>query len=121
MKLVLTLARAAAAAALAVAFLPSPAAAQAVIKVNDNVNFKLGFQFQGWADWTQSAATGGYAQNLFARRARLLVGGQVAAAGPREQFPLLLGGHVGVSSFRIFSPTHAASADAASARRVMSF
>ena len=78
MKLVLTLARAAAAAALAVAFLPSPAAAQAVIKVNDNVNFKLGFQFQGWADWTQSAATGGYAQNLFARRARLLVGGQVA-------------------------------------------
>jgi hypothetical protein len=70
-----TLALAAAAALL----LPSaPAAAQAVVKVNDNVHFKLGFQFQGWADWSQSAATGGYAQNLFARRARLLVGGQVA-------------------------------------------
>ena len=78
MKLVPTLARAAAAAALAAVLLPSPAAAQAVIKVNENVNFKLGFQFQGWADWSQSAATGGYAQNLFARRARLLVVGQVA-------------------------------------------
>ena len=57
---------------------PAPAAAQAVIKVNDNVNFKFGFQFQGWADWQQSATTGGTAQNLFVRRARLLVGGQVA-------------------------------------------
>jgi hypothetical protein len=57
---------------------PAPAAAQAAIKVNDNVNFKFGFQFQGWADWSQSAADGGYAQNLFVRRARLLMGGQVA-------------------------------------------
>jgi len=57
---------------------PAPADAQAVIRVNDNVSFKVGFQFQGWADWTQSAVTGGYAQNLFIRRARFLVGGQVA-------------------------------------------
>ena len=78
MKVVPNPARAAAAAALAAVLPPSPAAAQAVIKVNDNVSFKLGFQFQGWADWSQSASTGGYAQNLFARRARLLVGGQVA-------------------------------------------
>ncbi|MBK8598335.1 MAG: hypothetical protein IPP07_13845 [Holophagales bacterium] len=78
MKITGTLVRAVAAAAIAALLAPAPAEAQAVIKVNDNVNFKFGFQFQGWADWTQAAATGGYAQNLFVRRARLLVGGQVA-------------------------------------------
>lgn len=55
-----------------------PAPAQAVIKVNDDVNFKFGFLLQPQADWTQDAATKGYAQNLFARRIRLLVGGQIA-------------------------------------------
>ncbi len=54
------------------------APAQAVIKVNDDVNFKFGFLLQPQADWTQDAATQGYSQNLFARRIRLLVGGQVA-------------------------------------------
>jgi hypothetical protein len=66
------------AAAVAALLAPAGAWAQAIIKVNDNVNFKLGFQLQAWADWTQDATTGGYAQNLFLRRARLLVGGQVA-------------------------------------------
>ncbi|MFN7986408.1 MAG: porin [Thermoanaerobaculia bacterium] len=70
--------RALATAALALLLAPSAAQAQAVLKVNDDVNFRFGFQFQGWADWTQSATTGGYAQNLFIRRARLLVGGSVA-------------------------------------------
>jgi len=70
--------RALAAFAFAALLAPAAAQAQAVIKVNDNVNFKLGFQLQGWADWTQSAANGSYSQNLFLRRARLLVGGQVA-------------------------------------------
>lgn len=67
-------------AALALALLlPAvPARAQAVIKVNDDVNVKLGFLIQGQADWTQNAADESYAQNLFARRIRLLVGGQVA-------------------------------------------
>ncbi len=78
MKLAGTLVRAVAAAAIAALLAPAPAEAQAVIKVNDNVSFKFGFQLQAWADWTQSPTTGGYAQNLFARRARLLVGGQVA-------------------------------------------
>jgi hypothetical protein len=56
----------------------SPARAQAVIKVSDTVNLKFGFLLQTQADWTQEAATGGYQQNLFVRRVRLLVGGQLA-------------------------------------------
>ena len=68
--------------ALLIAFLPGVASAQAIIKVNDNVNFRFGILLQGWADWNgQSDATGGLAgfqQNLFLRRARFLVGGQVA-------------------------------------------
>jgi hypothetical protein len=54
------------------------ARAQAVIKVNDDVNIKFGILLQGWADWTQDPVTEGYAQNLFLRRARLLMGGQIA-------------------------------------------
>jgi hypothetical protein len=57
---------------------PRPSAAQALIKVNDDVSFKFGFLLQGQADWLQSPVTEGYAQSLFVRRARLLVGGQVA-------------------------------------------
>jgi hypothetical protein len=68
--------------ALLIALLPAVANAQAIIKVNDVVNFKLGIVLQGWADWNgQSDATGntaGFQQNLFLRRARFLVGGQVA-------------------------------------------
>ena len=56
----------------------APAPAQAVIKVNDDVNLKFGFLLQGQADWTENAATGSWSQNLFARRARVLVGGQLA-------------------------------------------
>jgi hypothetical protein len=54
------------------------AAAQAVIKVSDTVNIKFGMLVQTQADWTQDAATRGYQQNLFIRRVRFLVGGQVA-------------------------------------------
>ena len=64
--------------ALALLLPAGPASAQAVIKVNDDVNVKLGFLLQGQGDWTQSTANDSYAQNLFARRIRLLVGGQVA-------------------------------------------
>jgi hypothetical protein len=68
--------------ALLIALLPAVANAQAIIKVNDNVNFRLGILLQGWADWNgQSDAAGntaGFQQNLFLRRARLWVGGQVA-------------------------------------------
>ncbi len=78
MKITRLLSRALATAAAVLLLAPAPADAQALIKVNDNVNFKLGFQFQGWADWSQSATTGGTAQNLYVRRARLIMGGQVA-------------------------------------------
>jgi hypothetical protein len=66
--------------ALAIAQLLSAglAPAQAVIKVNDDVSFKLGFLLQAQGDWTQSAANDSYSQNLFLRRVRVLVGGQVA-------------------------------------------
>src|SRR5664279_1251303 len=68
--------------ALLIALLPAVANAQAIIKVNDTVNFKLGILLQGWADWNgQSNAVGetaGFQQNLFLRRARFFVGGQVA-------------------------------------------
>jgi hypothetical protein len=69
-------ARAAIAAAVAT-LIASPLAAQVVIKVSDTVNFKLGVLLQPQADWSE-VATGGYQQNLFLRRARLLFGGQVA-------------------------------------------
>src|SRR5262245_32005145 len=58
--------------------LPRTSRAQAMIKVNDNVNVKFGMLIQPQADWTQDAVTGGYQQNLFIRRVRFLVGGQVA-------------------------------------------
>jgi hypothetical protein len=56
---------------------PTLAQAQAVIKVNDNINIKFGLLLQGWADEQQDATTRGYAQNLFLRRIRFLVGGQI--------------------------------------------
>ncbi len=57
--------------------------AQALIKVNDNINFKIGLLLQPQADFQEVAnatnnGTGGYQQNLFIRRLRLLLGGQVA-------------------------------------------
>ena len=52
--------------------------AQASIKVGEDVTIRFGTLLQGWGDWTQDPVSEGYAQNLFLRRARLLVGGQVA-------------------------------------------
>jgi Phosphate-selective porin O and P len=54
------------------------ARAQAVIKVDEDINFKLGVLLQPQADWTEDATDGDYQQNLFLRRARLLVGGQLS-------------------------------------------
>ena len=54
------------------------ASAQAVIKVNDDVNFKFGFLLQGQGDWLENPATDNTAQNLYLRRVRLLVGGNLA-------------------------------------------
>jgi hypothetical protein len=57
--------------------------AQAIIKVNDDVNFKVGVLLQTQADFQEVAnstanGSGGYQENLFVRRVRLIVGGQVA-------------------------------------------
>jgi Phosphate-selective porin O and P len=52
--------------------------AQASIKVGDDVNIRFGALLQGWGDWTQDPVSEGYSQNLYLRRVRLLVGGQVA-------------------------------------------
>ena len=65
-----------AAAATFLVLLAATASAQAVIKVDDNTSFKLGVLLQPQADWTEDAT--GYEQNLFLRRARVLVGGQLA-------------------------------------------
>lgn len=67
-----------AAAGVAALLASPPAAAQAVIKVSDDVNIKFGLLFQGQAEWAESAAADDTAQNLFLRRARILVGGSIA-------------------------------------------
>lgn len=56
----------------------SRAGAQAVIKVNDDVSFKFGILLQGQADWLESSTAEDWQQNLFLRRARVLVGGNIA-------------------------------------------
>jgi len=55
----------------------TPSPAQIVIK-NEDVTFKLGVQGQLWGDWTQdSSGSQGYQQNLYFRRARIILGGDV--------------------------------------------
>ena len=65
-------------AIVAVLLVPAVAEAQMAIKVNDTVNVKFGVQMQAWADFTQDTATDGYTDNLFLRRVRFLMAGQVA-------------------------------------------
>jgi hypothetical protein len=57
---------------------PTIARAQAVIKVNDNVNFRFGTLIQAWGDAAQDATTKAYAKNLFMRRMRIIIAGQVS-------------------------------------------
>ena len=57
--------------------------AQALVKVNDNINFKLGFFMQPQVDWqevrnTTDDGSGGYQQNFLIRRIRFMIGGQVS-------------------------------------------
>ena len=69
--------------ALVLVLAPGIAMAQAIISVNDNVSFKLGVLLQAQWDEQQIAnaannATGGWQQNMLLRRARIILGGQVA-------------------------------------------
>jgi hypothetical protein len=57
---------------------PAIAKAQATIKVNDDINFKIGTLIQAWADSAEDSTTTKYAKNLFLRRIRLIVGGQLS-------------------------------------------
>jgi hypothetical protein len=60
--------------------LPPALHAQAMIKVNDSVNVRIGFLSQTWADFTQNVRQdSSYAQNIFQRRIRFLVGAQVGS------------------------------------------
>jgi hypothetical protein len=63
---------------IAVLLLPTTAAAQATIKVNDDISFKVGTLIQAWADAAQDPNGSGYAKNLFLRRIRFILGGQLA-------------------------------------------
>jgi hypothetical protein len=59
--------------------MPVLAQAQAIIKVNDNVNIRFGGLLQSWGDSLQDATSQGYGNNLFIRRMRFLVAGQVTS------------------------------------------
>ena len=52
--------------------------AQVTVKVSDDVFFRLGLQLQGTMDWQQDPISEGYSQNMFLRRIRFAVAGQVA-------------------------------------------
>ena len=60
------------------AILTSAGEAQVIVKASDTVFFRLGTQVQFWADETEDPVSGGYSQNFFFRRVRLIVAGQVA-------------------------------------------
>ena len=72
----------AAAITVAILAIAVPANAQAIIKVSDTVNVRFGMLLQAWADEqeiaTLTGGTSGYAQNLFIRRVRFLMAGQIA-------------------------------------------
>lgn len=55
-----------------------PGTAQVGI-THEDVNFRFGIEGQFWGDWTQDGTAGnqGYQQNLYLRRARLIVGGDI--------------------------------------------
>jgi hypothetical protein len=59
---------------------PQAAQAQAIIKVNDSVSVRVGFLSQTWADFNQNVRQDtSFAQSIFQRRIRLLVGAQVGS------------------------------------------
>jgi len=64
---------------IAIALLAAPLLhAQVQIKVGDNTLIRFGILAQGWADSAQDATTKKYVENLFIRRIRFLVGGQIS-------------------------------------------
>src|SRR5712664_1662632 len=73
--------RAAAVAAMALAS-PVTGKSQAVIKVNDSVSVRFGILSQTWVDFTQTSnvfVDDSYTQDIFLRRMRFLVTGQIGS------------------------------------------
>jgi hypothetical protein len=63
-----------------VSLVPVATRAQAVIKVNDSVSVRVGFLSQTWADFNQNVRQDtSFAQSIFQRRIRLMVGAQVGS------------------------------------------
>ena len=61
-----------------IVFIPAAARAQAVLKVNDSISVRLGFLSQTWADFSENVRQdSSYAQNIFQRRLRFIVGMRV--------------------------------------------
>jgi hypothetical protein len=59
---------------------PLAAHAQATIKVNDSTSIRVGFLGQMWVDLSQNVRQdSSYAQNIFLRRMRFIVGGQIGS------------------------------------------
>src|SRR6266851_2092386 len=56
---------------------PTWARAQVLVKASDTVIFRLGFQLQTWADWTQDQVSEGYSASFFLRRVRFILAGQL--------------------------------------------
>jgi hypothetical protein len=56
----------------------STARGQVVVNVNEDVRFRFGVLAQGWADWTQDAASAGYSENFSLRRIRFILLANVA-------------------------------------------
>jgi hypothetical protein len=53
---------------------------QATIRVNDSINLRIGLLSQTWADYSQNVRQDtSYAQSIYQRRIRFLVGGQVGS------------------------------------------
>ena len=57
-----------------------PACAQLQIR-NEDLNMKIGFEGQFWGDWNQDSTAGpqGYQQNLYLRRGRFMLGGDLGS------------------------------------------
>lgn len=68
----------AAGAALALLASDRPARSQVILRVNEDVHIRFGLLLQAWADWQQGAISEGFSQNLFLRRARFMMEGQIA-------------------------------------------
>jgi hypothetical protein len=65
-------------AGLALTAFAAVAQSQVLVKVSDDVFFRFGLQLQGTLDWQSDPVSEGYSQNMYLRRIRAIVAGQLA-------------------------------------------